>query len=144
MTYDRFLILFLRGVGTVAGSAVFCAMMPLRAMDTVHRALGMGPLPSGPIVEYLARSTSAFYALLGVLFWAFSLDLARYRPLVRGAGFALVALGMLLFWTDFKAGMPWFWQDAEGPLDALIGIPLLWTGRATGVRRCAVRRDDTD
>jgi len=129
MTRDRFLILFLRAVGTVSGSAALCAVMPLRAMDAVHRALGMGPLPSQPIVAYLARSTSAFYALLGALLWAFSLDLARYRPLVRGTGVAFIALGLLLLWTDITAGLPLFWQVAEGPLDTLLGVILVWAGR---------------
>ena len=130
MTRDRFLILFLRVVGTVAGSAALCAVMPLSAMDAAHRSLGMGPLPSEPIVEYLARSTSAFYALLGALLWAFSLDLARYRPLVRGVGLAFIALGLLLLWTDIHAGMPLFWLASEGPIDAFFGVILVWAGRA--------------
>lgn len=129
MTRERFLILFLRIVGTVAGSAALCAVMPVRAMDATHRALGMGPLPGGPIVEYLARSTSAFYALLGGLLWIISLDLPRYRPLVRLTGVAFVALGALLLWTDLRAGLPWFWQLAEGPLDMLFGVILLCAGR---------------
>ncbi len=129
MTRDRFLILFLRIVGTVSGSAALCAVMPLRAMDTVHRALGMGPLPNGPVVEYLARSTSAFYALLGALLWIISLDLPRYRPLVLLIGLAFVALGALLLWTDIKAELPWFWQIAEGPFDAFFGVILFWAGR---------------
>ena len=134
MTRDRFLILFLRIVGTVSGSAALCAVMPLRAMDAAHHALGLGPLPSGPVVEYLARSTSAFYALLGALLWTVSLDLSRYRPLVRMLGFALFALAALLFWTDLKAGLPWFWQAAEGPLAALFGVILVWAGRGDGTR----------
>jgi hypothetical protein len=129
MTRDRFLTLFLRIVGTVAGSAALCAVMPLRAMDAAHRALGMGPLPSEPIVEYLARSTSGFYALLGALLWALSLDLDRYRPLVLAAGLALILLGLLLLWTDITAGLPWFWQAAEGPIDALFGVILVCAGR---------------
>ena len=129
MTRDRFLMLFLRAVGAVAGSAALCAVMPLRAMDAVHRALGMGALPNSPIVEYLARSTSAFYAFLGALLWALSLDLARYRPLVRGIGVAFIALGFLLLWTDIKSGLPGFWQAAEGPIDTLFGIILVWSGR---------------
>lgn len=132
MTRDRFLILFLRIVGTVSGSAALCAVMPLRAMDAAHRALGMGPLPSGPIVEYLARSTSAFYALVGALLWAVSLDLPRYRPLVRLLGFAFLALAALLFWTDLKAGLPAFWQAGEGPIDALFGVVLVWAGKGNG------------
>jgi hypothetical protein len=135
MTRDRFLTLFLRVVGSVSGSAALCAVMPLRAMDAAHRALGLGPLPEGPVVEYLARSTSAFYALLGALLWAVSLDLARYRPLVRPLGFAFIALGALLLWTDFAAGLPLFWRAGEGPLDALFGAVLLWASRggAAGV-----------
>jgi hypothetical protein len=129
MTRDRFLILFLRIVGTVSGLAALCAVMPLRAMDAAHRALGMGPLPSGPIVEYLARSTSAFYALLGALLWTASLDLPRYRPLLRVLGFGLIAFAALLLWTDLKAGLPAFWQAGEGPLDALFGIILVWASR---------------
>jgi hypothetical protein len=129
MTRDRFLILFLRIVGAVAGSAALCAVMPLRTMDEFHRIIGMGPLPSGPIVEYLARSTSAFYAFLGALLWMVSLDLPRYRPLVRSLGLAFVALGALLFWTDITAGLPWFWKAAEGPIDTFFGIVLIWVGR---------------
>ena len=138
MTRDRFLTLFLRVVGSVSGSAALCAVMPLRSMDAVHRALGMGPLPNGPIIEYLARSTSAFYALLGALLWICSLDLPRYRPLVRGTGAAFVTLGALLFWTDFNAGLPWFWKAAEGPIDAFFGLVLVWAGRT----ETAPRADD--
>lgn len=128
MTRDRFLVIFLRVAGAVSGSAALCAVMPLRAMDAAHRALGMGPLPGGPVVEYLARSTSAFYALLGGLLWVFSLDLPRYRPLVRLTGYASIAMGILLLWTDVKTGLPWFWQVAEGPFNALFGVVLLWAG----------------
>lgn len=127
---ERFLTLFLRAVGTVAGSAAFCAAMPLSWMDAAHRALGMGPLPEGPVVEYLARSASALYAFLGVLLWALSLDLARYRPLVRLLGFALIALGFALLGIDRAAGLPAFWQAAEGPANVVLGGVILWAGRA--------------
>lgn len=132
MTRDRFLALFLRVVGAVAGLAALCAVMPLRWMDAVHRALGMGALPDRPIVEYLARSTSAFYALVGGLFWMLSLDLVRYRPLVRRIGLAIIAFGVLLLWTDVRAGMPWFWQATEGPVNVMFGVIMAWAGRARG------------
>lgn len=135
MTRDRFLTVFLRVVGTVSGSAALCAVMPLSAMDAAHRALGMGPLPQGPVVEYLARSTSAFYALLGVLLWAASLDLARYRPLIRLFGFAFIALGALLLWADSAAGLPLFWRAGEGPVDAFFGVVLLWASRSGNDRQ---------
>ena len=126
MTRDSFLTLYLRLIGTVASLAAICAVMPLRWMDTIHRAIGMGTLPDRPIVEYLARSTSAFYALMGALFWMLSFDLVRYRLLVKRLGMAIVALGILLLWTDIMAGMPWFWQAIEGPANVVLGAIILW------------------
>ena len=131
MTQDRFLTLYLRLVGTVAGSAAVCAVMPLRWMDAVHRALGMGSLPDQSIVEYLARSTSAFYALVGALLWTLSFDLARYRPLIVRLGLAVIALGILLLGTDLAAGMPWFWQATEGPINVVLGTKQEMNTRAS-------------
>lgn len=129
MTRECFLILFLRLVGTVAGTAAFCAVMPLKWMDAVHRALGMGALPQQPVVEYLARSASALYALLGALLWILSLDLPRYRPLLRLLGPAIIALGFLLLWIDRTAGLPRFWQLAEGPANILLGAIIFVAAR---------------
>jgi hypothetical protein len=129
MTQNSFLTLYLRLVGTVAGLAAIGAVMPLRWMDKIHRAIGMGALPDGPIVEYLARSTSAFYALLGALLWMVSFDLVRYHLLVRRLGMAIIALGILLLWTDIMAGMPWFWQVMEGPANIVLGTIILWAAR---------------
>ena len=36
-------------------------------MAACHEAMGLGPFPDAPIVEYLARSVSAYYAMLGGL-----------------------------------------------------------------------------
>jgi hypothetical protein len=51
-------------------------------------------MPTGPVVEYLARSLSAFYALVGALCLVVAAALERYRPLVRflGVAFALMSL----------------------------------------------------
>ena len=129
MTRNSFLTIYLRLVGTVAGLAAIGAVMPLRWMDTIHRAIGMGALPDGPIVEYLARSTSAFYALMGALLWMLSFDLVRYHLLVRRLGKAIIALGILLLWVDIMAGMPWFWQAMEGPVNVVLGTIILWAAR---------------
>ena len=129
MTRNSFLTIYLRLVGTVAGLAAICAVMPLSWMDAIHRAIGMGALPDGPIVEYLARSTSALYALMGALFWMVSFDLVRYHLLVRRLGMAVIALGILLLWTDIMAGMPWFWQAIEGPANIVLGTIILWAAR---------------
>ena len=57
--------LLIRAVGSVALFAIPCALVPYSWMDAVHRWLGMGELPSEPVVGCLARSASAFYALDG-------------------------------------------------------------------------------
>jgi hypothetical protein len=52
-------------VGTVSALAAFCAVMPYAWMNATHQYLGMGVLSDQPVVGYLTRSTSAFYALFG-------------------------------------------------------------------------------
>ena len=128
---NRFLTLFLRLIGTVAGTAAVCAMMPFRWMDYVHQTLGMGVLPDSTIVAYLARSTAAFYALLGGLLWALSFDLTRYRPVIRWVGIAIIGMGVFLFWVDWDAGLPGFWRTGEGPIDIVLGSIILWASRTT-------------
>jgi len=125
---DRCAKLVLRVVGTAAAVAAFCAVMPFAWMDAVHKALGMGALPGKPIVQYLARSTSAFYAIFGGLLLLVSFDLVRYRQVLRYIGVTTIALGSLLFVTDRSGGMPTFWWVGEGPIDILIGVLILWAG----------------
>lgn len=127
---EPWLKLVLRLVGTVSACAAFCSVMPYAWMNATHQYLGMGVLPDRPVVGYLARSTSAFYALFGGLFWVVSFDLPRYRPVLRYLGVATVVLGILLFGVDRMEGMPLFWQIGEGPIDVAIGAVLLWLGRA--------------
>jgi hypothetical protein len=72
-------------------------------------------MPTTPVVEYLARSLSAFYALLGVLLLIMSSDLERYRPLVRFLAAAVVVLSVVFLGVDLAAGLPWWWTMCEGP-----------------------------
>ena len=124
-----FLKTFLRIVGTSALLAVFAVVMPYEWMNTTHQWLGMGELPAAPIVGYLARSTSAFYAMLGGLLWIFSFDLQRYRRLIIWLGVAMITFGLTLFVVDWVEGMPLFWIIFEGPIDTIFGGTLLYFGR---------------
>ena len=132
MKSEPFLRLFLRAVGAVAALAAFCAVMPYSWMNATHQFLGMGVLPDKPVVGYLARSTSAFYALFGGLFWVLSFNLVRYRPVLLYMGAATVALGLLLCGVDRVEGLPLFWRAVEGPIDTAFGLIILWLLR--GVR----------
>jgi hypothetical protein len=65
--------------------------------------------------EYLARSLSAFYTLVGALCLVMASDLERYRPLVRFLGLAFALMSVVLLGVDLAAGMPWWWTASEGP-----------------------------
>ena len=77
---DKALVILLRFVGVGALFALVAVFMPLSWMATTHRWLGLGEMPTASVVEYLARSVSAFYALLGALCLVVAADLERYRP----------------------------------------------------------------
>ena len=62
---DKVLVILLRFGGVIALFALVAVFMPLSWMAATHRWLGLGEMPTGPVVEYLARSLSAFYAFLG-------------------------------------------------------------------------------
>ena len=84
-----------------------------------------------PIVGYLARSTSAFYAMQGGLCWVISFDLRRYRAVLIYLGAATVVFGLALGIVGWAVGLPRWWWLWEGPLDALLGLLILLCARRT-------------
>ncbi len=114
--------LFLRIIGTAALLAFVAVVMPYSWMNAIHKWLGMGQLPAEPIVGYLARSTSAFYALLGGLMWVVSFDLHRYRPVLIYVGAAIIVFGGALFAVDMLEGMPLWWTVGEGLFNVVFGV----------------------
>lgn len=122
---ERLFKLFLRVLGSVALLALVAVVMPYSWMNAIHKWLGMGKLPSEPIVGYLARSTSAFYALLGALLWVVSFDLVRHRLILRFLGVAIIVFGGILLIVDFVEGMPLWWRFWEGPINMAFGTIIL-------------------
>ncbi|MBL7140405.1 MAG: hypothetical protein ISS74_05800 [Planctomycetes bacterium] len=122
---ERWLMVLLRVVGT-AGILAIVAVFMLRAwIDWCHRAAGFGPFPEGPVPEYLARCTSMFYVVAGVVQWWFSLDVRRFgRPIVALGIFMLIG-GMVLLWIDIQSGMPPWWTVLEGPFSVALGAVYL-------------------
>lgn len=117
--------MFLRIIGSMALLAIIAVVMPYSWMNTVHQWLGMGELPAEPVVGYLARSTSAFYAILGGLFWVVSFDLHRHKLVLCYLGIVVVVFGASLFFIDLLEGMPLYWFLTEGPFNLLFGIVIL-------------------
>jgi hypothetical protein len=79
-TSDKALVLLLRIVGVPALFALVAVFMPVSWMAATHRWLGLGEMPTGPVVEYLARSVSAFYAIMGALCLVLTTDLSATGP----------------------------------------------------------------
>ena len=119
----------LRLIGGVELCAIPFIFFPLAAMDAVHARLGLGSLPQGPIVEYMARSLSVLYALHGAVVVRLSFDVPRFRPLVAFLGWLHLALGLVVTGIDIAAGLPWWWVAGEGPGIAVGGLLVLTLAR---------------
>jgi len=122
MSKERLLSFFLRMIGAFSIMAIFFVFVPYDWMNSIHQALDMGVLPPAPVVGYLARSTSAFYALLGGLMWLLSFDIKRNLHIVRYIGMVLTIFGILIFGVDWIEGMPLFWRIGEGPIVVFFGL----------------------
>ena len=130
-TADALLKWLLRISGGVELCAVPFIFIPVAWMDAVHdRVLGFGPLPAGPIVEYMARSLSIMYAIHGAVVFRVSFDVARFRPLITFLGGLHVVIGLAVLGTDLSAGLPWWWVAGEGPGIAVGGVLVLVLARA--------------
>lgn len=123
------LISSLRLFGVSGLFALVPVFMPFSWMAAIHDWLGLGEMPTAPIVEYLARCLSAFYAFYGTLCLLAASDLDRYRPLVRLLALALLLMGIVFSWVDVVSGMPWWWLAIEGPPAIGVGALLLFLAR---------------
>ena len=81
----------------------------------------VGPFPDTPLTQYLARSLSAIYAMLGVLILCLAFNVRRHLDLIVVVGWLTIALGLLLTGIDFAIGMPALWSWSEGPPTVLLG-----------------------
>ena len=127
---EQVLKLFLRLIGSAALLALIFVAAPHAWMDAIHVQMGMGQLPDAPVVGYLARSTSAFYALLGGLLWVVSFDLGRHRLVLIYLGGAITLFGGTLLVVDWWEGMPLFWKIWEGPFVIAFGLSVLFLSRS--------------
>jgi hypothetical protein len=129
MSSEPALKLILRLLGSSSLFALIFVAAPYAWMDSIHSSLGMGQLPDEPVVGYLARSTSALYALLGGLLWVVSFDLRRHRQVLIYLGAAVTAFGAVLLVVDWWEGMPLSWTIWEGPFTFACGLAVLFLSR---------------
>lgn len=125
----RALTLMLRAVGCLDLLALLAIVMPRPWMAAVHHFAGLGALPAVPIVGYLARTTSAVYALHGAMVLFISFDVVRYERLIRFMALAALFHGLVVLGIDLAEQMPPLWRCVEGPSFSATGAVVLWLQR---------------
>ena len=122
----RLLAWLLYVMGGMMSVAFLAVIMPTSTMAAIADWLGVGPLARSPLTEYLTRSLSAMYAVLGVIHLYLARDVVHYLDLIVVVGWLTVLAGAIQTVVDFAAGMPTFWSWSEGPPTALVGLAYIW------------------
>ncbi len=122
---ERWLALMLRATGVVLMLAAPSVVAPRAWHAAGHRALGFGPYPDGPVIDYLVRSISLMYAVSGVFCWMAAGRLRTSRWVIRFLGVFSVGFGSAMLAIDAAVGLPWPWTAAEGPGAIGLGVVLL-------------------
>lgn len=133
-TAQRVLAWLLYAMGAMAVCAIFAVVMPTSWMAAAADRLGVGPLPRSKLTEYLTRSLSAIYAMLGALTLYLAWNVRRQLPLIVFVGWLTIVLGVVLTILDFAIGMPPSWSWSEGPPTVLVGAAILWLARRAGTQ----------
>ena len=111
---ERALVWLLRLSACILVLAVAAIFLPTSWMAAIHRWLGLGTFPEAPIVEYLARTESALYAIFGGLLLVISRDVRRYHAVILYTIVTGLIFGVVVIGIDWKAGLPLYWVVGEG------------------------------
>jgi hypothetical protein len=119
----------LRAIGSMDLMAIIAVLAPRDWIAATHRWLGLGEFPHEPVAGYLARSTSIWFAIYGLLLWFVSFDIQKYSNLIRFLAWILVFHGFAIAGVDLAEGMPTWWIPTEGLFCSGMGCCLLWLQR---------------
>ena len=125
MTAKRLLVWVLR----MTGAAMLCALVfvfcPFGWMQAIHARIGMGELAYTPLLNYLTRTLSGMYASQGAVILFISLDVERYRGLIRLLAWLTILGGATVTALDATLRLPLFWTVTEGPFTVALGVVLI-------------------
>jgi hypothetical protein len=128
-TARRLLAWLLYALGGMMSVAFLAVVMPTSSMASIAEWLGVGPLHRSPLTEYLTRSLSAMYGVLGVLHIYLAREVVRYLDVIIVIGWLTVLAGVIMTVVDFAAGMPTLWSWSEGPSTVLAGLAYIALAR---------------
>ena len=137
---ERILKLILQINGGVMATALVAVFMSHDQMAAIHQWLGLGKFPEGIIVDYLARSLSAFYALMGVLYIVLARDIRAYATIITFMAWASICFGVATIIIDLQLDFPAWWTWGEGPFIIMYGAVVLWLQRK--VKKTPEEADD--
>ena len=132
---ERLLKLLLRVVGIGCLFAIPFVFVPTDWMAAIHEWSGLGKFPDGVIVSYLARSTSAFYAMFGGLCLIVAADARKHAAIVTFVGWMGIVYGLTMATVNAVIGLPITWVLGEGITAAPTGAIILLLQRAARTRR---------
>ncbi len=125
---DRTIALALRLFGAIDMLALAAAAMPFAWMQWINARFGYGDLPDAPVVEYLARHVSLWYAVHAATFLFLSTDVPRYRPVIRFLAWLGLAFCGCLLLVNLASGLPLRWAIGEpigGSIESIVLFALL-------------------
>ena len=135
MNPDRLLKLILQINGGVMATALIAVFLSHDQMGAIHEWLGLGDFPEGIIVDYLARSLSAFYAIMGILYLVLARDVRAHASVITFTALASICFGAGSIVIGLQLGFPTWWTWGEGPFIILYGVAILWLQRKTNTHR---------
>jgi hypothetical protein len=110
---ERHLQWFLRATALMFLSAAIAVFLPYSWMNAISEWQELGELPRSPLVEYLTRSMSALYAVMGSSYWFLSCDVRRYLPLLRFTVPVTAVFDVAVIALDLWIPMPLTWTIGE-------------------------------
>jgi hypothetical protein len=131
-TYERALRFFVAAIALAEFGAIAGVFMPVSLMAAVHAWLGLGTMPDGALVPYLARSLSAFYVVHGGVMMVCATDVRRYAPMIAYLAWAGIAFAVMVTVLDTMTGFPWYWTLIEGPGLIVLSVIMLVLLRRIG------------
>ena len=129
MNRQRMSAFLLRLAGSVELLAFLAVVMPRSWMEIAHTWLGMGEMPSGPIIMFMIRQASYTYGMHGISLWVIASDVERFRLLIILNGIAFLIAAPVFFLIDQTSGMPFWWTLGDTFGCGSFGAALLWLSR---------------
>jgi hypothetical protein len=126
--HERYLVWFLRFSAAMFLCALPFVFVPTAWMRWIADMYGL-EVPDAQLVEYLTRSVSAVYAIMGTSYWFMSCDIRRYVPLLRFNAFVTIAFIVVGIGIDVMIPMPIAWTVGEAVSLIVWTALLLWLVR---------------